>query len=223
LANPSDDLRGAAASLTRVGASELFVDARGVPQQALALWSGAVASAFLGRSTFLAEPATAAQLVDLLDSRASRVAVQDIALENPNVIAEVTRRCGPESLVVAIFARKENETWRVYRGRYGAATEWDAVTWARVAEAQGVCELIVETLQEENSGEPYDLDLLGEVARRVAVPVVAIGEPRSIDDCLDALLVGNADAVLLTPSLISGMGSLEAIRADLEEHGVSCR
>lgn len=222
LAKRSDDLVGIVTSLAAAGAGELFLDARSVPQQALAFWSKAVASAFPGSLTVMAEPTAIAGVENLLDSGASRIAVQGAALDDPNLIAEATRRFGSESLAVVVTARKERETWRVYRGKHGPATEWDAITWARVAEAQGAGELIVEASGESSSDQPYDLELLGEVTRNVARPVVARGDARSIEDCLDVLLIGNADAVLLTPSLLSGQRSLEAIRAYLEEHGVSC-
>ncbi|MGD8697983.1 MAG: HisA/HisF-related TIM barrel protein [Gemmatimonadales bacterium] len=221
-AKPSDDLRRVVTSLTNAGWNELFVDARSLSEAVLSHWAGAVASFFPGPFTLLTESATAAQVENLLDSGASRIAVQRRALEDPNLIAESTRRFGSGSLAVVVGARRENESWRVYTGKPGVATEWDAITWARVAEAQGAAELIVEALPGASSDEPYDLELLSEVARAVARPVIAFGEPRSVEDCLDALLVGDADAVLLTPALVSGPRSREAIRLFLEEHGVSC-
>lgn len=221
-AQPSDDLRRVVTSLTDSGASELFVDARSLSKDVLSLWAGSIASFYPGPFTFLSEPATTAQVENLLDSGASRIAVQRRALEDPDFMAESTRRLGSGSLAVVIAARRENESWRVYTGKPGVATEWDAITWARVAEAQGAAELIVEASPEASSDEPYDLELLSAVARAVARPVIALGEPRSFEDCLDALLVGDADAVLLTPALVSGPRSLEAIRLFFGEHGVSC-
>ncbi len=218
----SDDLLGAVTWLAAAGASELFVDASSVPCQALTFWTRAVASVFPGPSTYLAEPTAIWQVEDLLAGGASRIAVQGAALQDPDFIREVTRHCGSEALAVAISARRENESWRVFSGKRGPATEWDAITWARVAEAQGAGELLIEAAVESSSGQAYDLELLAEVTRRVARPVVACGDPRSLEDCLDALLIGNADAVLLTSSLLANRQSLEAIRAYLEEYGIAC-
>ncbi len=221
-AKARDRLRREVESLADVGASELFVDVRSLPQETLSLWCGAAASVFPGRLTVLAEPTTVEQAQDLLASGASRLAVQDAALDDPSIIGEVKRRLGSDSLAVMISARCENEIWRVYKRREGAATEWDAVTWARVAEAQGAGELIVEMPPVVGVAGPYDLDLLCEITRHVDRPVVAFGQSLSIEACLDALVVGNADAVLLTPPLGLGRGWLEAIRRYLEEYGVSC-
>ena len=48
--------------------------------------------------------------------------------------------------------------------------------------------------------EPFDLELLEAVTSAVARPVVAAGEPEAVEDVFDALMIGNADGVLVGPS-----------------------
>ena len=64
--------------------------------------------------------------------------------------------------------------------------------------------------------------MLAKLTRSVARPVVARVDARSAEDVLDALLIGDADAVLLGPTLLSGRDALRKIRVYLEDHGVSC-
>lgn len=218
----SDVAVAVANELTSAGVGELLVDASHVPFEALISWSRALSTSFSGSLALQFEPAAIMEVEELLAAGVRRVAVQRRALEDPDFIADVTRRFGSEVLAVAISVRKEIDVWRVCAGPLGPATEWDAITWARVAEAQGAAELIVDVVGGPPPGEPYDLDLLAELAGSLARPVTARGNPRSPEDCFDALMIGNVDAVLLGPALFSGPGALREIRDYLEEHGVAC-
>jgi cyclase len=217
----SDDPLVAMGALAAAGASELFIDADAVPVKTARLFLEGAATAFSGCLTIQVEPGAIADVGDLLALGVSRVAVQRVALEDPNFISAAARRFRSDALAVAISAREENGVWRVYKGAVGPATEWGAVTWARVAEAQGAAELIVQPLGDSSTAKPYGLNLLAELTRSVARPVVARVDPGSAEDILDALLIGDAEAVLLDPALLSRRDALRKIREYLEEHGIS--
>lgn len=210
------------AALAAVGANELLIDAGAVSRGRARSLSERAAAAFPGSVFCQVEPRDIAEVEDLLTLGVRRVAVRRRALADPNFISAVAHRFGSDGLAVAISAREENGVWRVYEAAAGPATEWDAITWARVAEAQGAGELIVEPLEAPNAAGPHGLDLLAELTGKVAKPIVARVDPQSADDVLDALLIGDADAVLLGPALLSERDSLRVIRAYLDEHGVSC-
>jgi cyclase len=163
---------------------------------------------------------TAAEVGDILDAGAARVAVQSAALGDPDFIALLARRFGSEAIAVAITAGLEDEGWRVLDEPGGTATEWDAVTWARVVEAQNGGELIIESPGGGTHGEPYDLELLAAVTAGVKRPVVAAAGGARLEDLFDALMIGDADAVLVGSLLHSGKETVESVRAYLEEHGL---
>lgn len=208
-------------ALAAFGANELLIDADALSVETARSLFERAAAAFAGSLTCQVEPGSVGEVEELLAVGVRRVAVQRAALEDPNFIADVARRTGSDALAVAISAREEGGIWRVYEAAGGPATEWDAVTWARVAEAQGAAELIVAPLGDSGRAAPDGLDLLAELTSAVARPVVARVDPRSVEDVLDALLIGDVDAVLLGPELLSGREALRLIRAYLEEHGVS--
>ncbi len=212
----------AAVAYAEAGARELLIDGRASPPDMLIPLARELAPAVRLPVTIGTEPATVAQAEVFLTAGVTRVAVQAMGLADPDFIAALTGHLGSESVSVFIAARREGEIWRVYEGPHGAATEWDPVTWAKVAEAQGAGELIVEPLGGDPQGTPYDLDLLGAVSSAVTRPVVAAGTPGGVEDLLDALMIGNADAVLLGSLLHSGAVTLEFIAEYLGEHGLAC-
>jgi cyclase len=216
------DLVDAAVACAEAGASEILIDGRASASDTLIPLVRELAPAVRLPVTVATEPVTVTQAEAFLTAGVSRVAVQTTALADPDFIAALTRQLGSESLAVFVAARHENEIWRVFQGPRGAATEWDPVTWAKVAEAQGAGELIVEPLGGGPDGTPYDLDLLSAVSSAVARPVVAAGAAASLEDLLDALMMGNADAVLLGQVLHSGAVTLASIAEYLGEHGLAC-
>lgn len=157
----------------------------------------------------------------LLEAGAARVTIGGEALLDPNFITAVARAFGSAAVLVEVVAGSEEEGWRV-RGADGEETEWDAVTWARVAEAQGGGGLIIRSAGRTRAA-PFDLDLIQAVRSQVAVPVLAAGEAGSLEDVFDALMTGDADGVLIGSLLHSGHRSVGEVKRFLAEHGLPVR
>ncbi|KPK81949.1 MAG: hypothetical protein AMS25_04400 [Gemmatimonas sp. SM23_52] len=216
----SDDPLEAAVACAEAGADELLFVGLGTSLETLTALSRRIARAVSIPFAVKLEPATVAEAGQLLEVGASRVAIQRAALKEPDFIADLTRTLGCEALAVAITAGGEAENWRVFASREGGPTEWDAITWACVAEAQGAGELIVESRSGGQHGEPFDLDLLAAVSAAVARPVVAAGEAREIEDLFDALMIGNANAVVVGQLVSSGRCTVHEVKVWLAEHGL---
>ncbi len=88
-------------------------------------------------------------------------------------------------------------------------------------EAQSGGAIIVESPGGGPHGEPYDLELLRSVSANVARPVMAAGDADSVEDLFDALMIGDADAVLVNSLAHSGKATVKEIKDFLSEHGIS--
>lgn len=211
----------AAAALLRSGVSELLVDARQTDLPATARLLARIAAAAPIRIALRCDPDSAADVGALLAAGAERIVLGRSALRDPELIARLAREFGHASVAVAITTRREGDNRRVLESPAGAGTEWDALTWAAVAEAQGACELLVESNDPGAFGEPFDLELLQSITAAIARPVVAAAPGAvSLEDLFDALMIGSADGVLVRGLLDPGRASLAAIRSYLAEHGL---
>jgi cyclase len=170
-----------------------------------------------------AEVATTGEFADLLGAGVSRISLQVAALRDPDLLARLAREFGSEQLAVAITARREQDVLRVSEGLDGEPGEWDPVTWARVAEAQGAGELIVRSPDGGRHGEPFDLESLEAVTSAVRLPVVAAAEAGQVEDLFDALMIGGADAVAIATPLHSGLLTIRDIKLYIAEHGLPVR
>lgn len=164
------------------------------------------------------DPAVAARL---LDAGVCRIFIERAALDDPARISRLARRFGTETIGVTITARIVDGVGQVQRGEDGGETEWDAVTWGRVVEAQGGGEL---TFRPAGAGfGPAELDLLGALVGGVARPVVAAVGTQAIEEALDALLIGDADAVRIDALRTPDDGSLPRLKRSIAEHGLAVR
>ncbi len=171
--------------------------------------------------TVAAEPERPGDLDALLAAGATRVAIGDAALRDPDLIRAVAKRFGSAAVAVSVQARIEDGYGRVVRGADRRPTEWDAVGWARVIAAHGGGELILEC--RASADEPFALELLGQVSGAVAIPVVAAGRAREAEDIFDALMIGGAEGVIVEASALSGRNAVREIKRYLADHGLAVR
>jgi cyclase len=211
----------AAAAYAEAGADEIVFVARVAPLELLCGLAERVASALTIPLVFWTDLTTMVEVGDLLAAGATRVAIQKAALDDPDLIAKLAREFGSEAIAVAVTAAGADEGWRVYDELGGAAREWDALTWAQVVEAQNGGAIIIESPGRGPHGEPYDLELLQSVSSAVARPVVAAGDAKRVEDLFDALMIGDADAVLVSSLLHSGKTTVKEIKDFLSEHGLA--
>lgn len=133
----------------------------------------------------------------LLAVGADKVAVNTALLERPEDVREMARRYGSQCVVASIDARRVPDGAGATGGghevmvRSGTQpTGRDPVALAQAAERLGAGEILVTSIDRDGTLEGYDLDLVGQVARAVGIPVIASGGAGSYDDMALALEAG---------------------------------
>ena len=115
--------------------------------------------------------------------------------DGPALIEGVAARYGAQAAVVCLPVKKKLlGGYRVVLGGGVSALGETPQACAAAAAAAGAGEIIVYAMDRDGTFSGYDLDLLSRVARSVAVPVVACGGARNLDDLRGALLEGGCSA-----------------------------
>lgn len=132
----------------------------------------------------------------LLKVGADKVAMNTGAVENPNLIREVSQRFGAQCVVVSIDARRVGEgRWEVWTRSGTRPTGLDPVAWARSAEGSGAGEILLTSIDRDGTMEGYDLPLVRAVADAVSIPVIASGGAGNYEHMARAILEAGASAV----------------------------
>jgi cyclase len=166
---------------------------------------------------------TADDVGRVLLAGADKVSVNTAALQDPGLITRGARDFGSQCMVVAIDAKRSEERWEVrsHGGREPAGR--DALEWAREAEERGAGELLVTSIDADGTRAGYDIALLRAMSSCVSIPVIASGGAGRLDDFLEALQDGVADAALAASVFHYGTYTVGQVKGYLAERGIPVR
>ena len=160
---------------------------------------------------------------ELLLAGADKVSINTSAIENPEFIKKSSSKFGSQCIVVAIDAKKTDESWNVYTYGGRKDTGINVIEWAKKANEYGAGEILLTSMDMDGNKEGYDLDLLNRVSNEVNIPVIASGGAGSMQHIHDALVVGNSDAVLAASIFHFEELTIQQVKKFLNSKGVSVR
>lgn len=154
---------------------------------------------------------------------ADKVSLNTAAVQRPELITEAAGVFGAQCVVVAIDAKRKGDSWEVTTHGGRTFTGLDAVAWAQEAVARGAGEILLTSMDGDGTRQGYDLELTRAVAEAVSVPVIASGGAGNAGHLADAVSEGKADAVLLAGILHDGLTTVQALKKEMQELGLSVR
>jgi len=126
---------------------------------------------------------------------ADKVAINTQALRTPEFIDEGARQFGSQCIVISIDVKQVEGRAMVFSEGGTAATEWEAVAWARRAESEGAGEIFLNSIDRDGAKTGYDIELLDAVSSAVSIPVIACGGVGEWAHMAEALDRTKVDAV----------------------------
>ena len=159
----------------------------------------------------------------LLNCGADKVSINTTAVENSKVVLDSSKKFGSQCIVVAIDAKKINDSWNVYTYGGRKDTGINVIEWAKKANEYGAGELLLTSMDMDGNKKGYDLELLNEVSKVVDIPVIASGGAGTNQHILDAFLIGRSDAVLAASIFHFGELKIKDVKKFLNSNKVSVR
>ncbi|MEN9765951.1 MAG: hypothetical protein RL397_1906 [Pseudomonadota bacterium] len=164
----------------------------------------------------------------LLNAGADKVSMNTAAIENPDLISASAHRFGSQCIVVAIDAKRrdplvEAAGWEVFTHGGRRATGLDAVQWAQRVAALGAGEILLTSMDKDGTRSGFDLALTRAVSESVHIPVIASGGVGSLQDLVDGVTLGSADAVLAASIFHFGQHTVGEAKRYMSERGICVR
>ena len=160
----------------------------------------------------------------LLNAGADKVSINTAGVKTPGLFAEAARRYGAQCIVAAIDARRvQPGRWEVYTHGGRTPTGLDAVDWARRVAALGAGEILLTSMDRDGAKSGFDLELTRAVTEAVDVPVIASGGVGRLQDLVDGILVGGADAVLAASIFHYGEFTVGEAKEAMRSAGIEVR
>ena len=134
----------------------------------------------------------------LLREGADKISVNSAAIMRPELIREAADKFGSQCVVVAIDAKKraDGSGWNIYKNGGRVDMGIDAVEWAVKVCGLGAGEILLTSMDCDETKKGYDIELTRTIAENVSVPVIASGGAGILEHFRDALTEGKADAAL---------------------------
>ncbi|WKD57410.1 Imidazole glycerol phosphate synthase subunit HisF [Corynebacterium capitovis DSM 44611] len=145
---------------------------------------------------------TADDVRELLRAGADKVSVNTAAIARPELLRELSEAFGAQCIVLSVDARRVPHGGTPQPSGFEVTTHGgtrsagiDACEWARTAEALGVGEILLNSMDGDGTKEGFDLELIRLVREAVSIPVIASGGAGAAEHFPPAVAAG-ADAVL---------------------------
>jgi cyclase len=160
----------------------------------------------------------------LLNAGADKVSMNSSAVANPDLVSEASAYYGSQCIVVAIDAKQTApKRWEVFTHGGRKNTGLDAIEWAREVAKRGAGEILLTSMDRDGTKDGFDLELTAVVSSAVSVPVIASGGVGKLQDLVDGIQKGKADAVLAASIFHYGQHTVQEAKQYMAGHGLAVR
>ncbi len=160
----------------------------------------------------------------ILDAGADKVSINTAALERPELVADAAGHFGSQCIVVAIDARQSGPgRWEVFSHGGRRGTGLDAISWAARVSELGAGEILLTSMDRDGTRDGFDLELTRAISAVVPVPVIASGGAGSLQDLVDGIMQGQADAVLVASLFHFGLYTIGEAKRHMADCGITVR
>jgi cyclase len=162
---------------------------------------------------------------EIFDAGADKVSINSAAIADPTLITQIANRFGSQAAIVAIDAKRTNESgkFEVYTHGGRKTSGLDAVQWAKEAEKRGAGEILLTSMDRDGTGKGFDCELTAAVGDAVRIPVIASGGAGGADHFVEVFGKGHADAALAASIFHFGLSSFSDLKQQLQAANIPVR
>jgi cyclase len=135
-------------------------------------------------------------IYNLLNVGCDKVSINSAAIKNPDFINEAAKRFGSQCIVVAIDAKRTNESWNIYLNGGRKDTGINAIEWAKEVYDRGAGEILLTSMDADGTKAGFDNALNLAISSTINIPVIASGGAGTMEHMKEAFTKGGADAAL---------------------------
>ena len=130
---------------------------------------------------------------------ADKVSINTGAVLRPSFINEASKIFGSSTIVIAIEVIKSDDgKYKVFTDNGREYTGLDAIEWAKEVQDRGAGEIYLTSIDNEGTGEGYNIELIEKVSNNLEIPLIVHGGASKPKDIYKAIKDGKADAVSMS-------------------------
>ncbi len=159
----------------------------------------------------------------ILNAGADKISINTAAVDNPQLISDISNELGSETLVIAIDIKLDNGDWKVVVQGGNKVTDINAVEWAKEVEKLGAGEILLTSMNKDGTKEGFDIDATKDISEAVKIPVTASGGAGTIEHFADVFNQTNVSAALGASVFHFGEVAIPQLKQYLRELNIPVR
>ena len=160
---------------------------------------------------------------NLLSVGADKVTINTAAVNDPNIINNVTDKIGRQCIVIAVDVKKIDDDYIVFTHGGRTQTDLEAFDWCLDCQQRGAGEILLTSMDKDGTKDGFDIEILKKISNNVNIPVIASGGAGNLDHLYQAIVKGNADAVLAASIFHFGEYTISQAKEYLKAKGILVR
>lgn len=125
-----------------------------------------------------------------------KIVISSSAHTNPNLITELSKHYGAQSIVICIDIKKNLfGKYEVYINSGTKNTKKNPIDFALEMQKLGAGEIILNSIDKDGTLTGFDIDIVNKIASKLEIPLVALGGGANLKDIKNVVETGKASAV----------------------------
>ena len=159
----------------------------------------------------------------VLKCGADKISVNSGAIRDPDLITRAAKKYGDQCVVLSVDAKRVDGQFRVFAKGGREDTGLEAIEWIKDGVRRGAGEIVLNSIDTDGVRVGFDLEMLGAVAARVSVPIIASGGAGKKEDFLELFRHRGIDAGLAAGIFHQKQLSIRDLKEYLAKNGVEMR
>lgn len=159
----------------------------------------------------------------LLNAGADKISINSSAVATPELIRQGAEKFGNQCIVVAIDAKRVDDSWHVFVTGGRKDTGLDVIEWAKKVESLGAGEILLTSMDKDGTKSGYDLALYQAVCEAISIPVIASGGAGNKEDIVDVFQETPVTGALAASVFHYGEIDIKQTKKELSELGIPVR
>jgi cyclase len=164
---------------------------------------------------------------EVLSAGADKISVNSPALEDPDLIDQLSKRFGNQCVVVSIDSFEQDGSYYVYQytgdPNKSRNTLRKTTDWAKEARDRGAGEIVLNCMNQDGMRKGYDISQLTRILEDLNIPVIASGGAGSINDFYDLFYQTKVTGALAASVFHRGIVDLRELKESLKSSGIEVR
>lgn len=126
---------------------------------------------------------TVSQAGRIINLGVEKVAISSAAVENPDLISQISKELGSQSVIVVLDIKKKLlGRYEIYIHNGKKSTGLDLFSYLKVVVEKGAGEIVINSIDNDGMMSGYDVKFAKSVYDAISIPLIVLGGCGSLDD-----------------------------------------